>query len=401
MLKWPLIFFICIFPALASAQKLIDRSRLIDTSGKRDIGDIAKRTFDLSKASPRPASNNQFYFSVLPVPANGFGNSKAFFTATTLGFYLGNHNTTYLSNITFAPYFNFTGRYGLPFRSSIWLADNSWNIQGDMRLMVYPQNTWGLGGREENNKLLINYKYVRFYQSALKRITPYFYAGVGYDLDYFLDMETTTPGALPKFTSYKIGTSSDQNTVSAGPTFNLLYDTRNNDINPLPGSYINLVYRFNNKAFGSNTNWQSVYVDYRKYIKLTHSNQQNVLAFWTYYWTTLTGSVPYLNLPSIGWEPYQRSGRGIQQNKYRGGSLLYFEGEYRRDITADGLLGFVVFANINSVAMPHTTRFSYWHPAGGTGLRIKINKSSGTNVNINYGFSKGYSTVMLGLGEAF
>lgn len=191
------------------------------------------------------------------------------------------------------------------------------------------------------------------------------------------------------------------NSFSSGVTFNLLYDTRNNEFNPLPGAYTNVIYRVNVRGLGSDGNWQSLYVDMRKYISLTKSKQQNVFAFWAYYWKTFGNGIPYLSLPSIGWDPYQRSGRGVEQNRYRGKSLLYFETEYRRDITANGLLGFVLFANVNSTNELDTHQFSYWHPAAGTGLRIKFNKGSSTNIAIDYGFSKYYSGIMLGLGEAF
>ena len=100
-------------------------------------------------------------------------------------------------------------------------------------------------------------------------------------------------------------------------------------------------------------------------------------------------------------DPYSRSGRGIEQNRFRGKRLIYFESEYRRDITEDGLLGLVVFANLNSASQPQNNSFIYWNPSGGAGLRIKFNKSSGTNIAIDYGFSQGYSGVIVGLGEAF
>jgi outer membrane protein assembly factor BamA len=389
-------------PGLLLAQKTIDPSKLIDTTGKKDIINVARSLFNINTKPDTAKKGKVFYFSILPVSSNVPGGGKALFTSTTAGFYMGNRNTTFLSTVTFAPYFNLRGRYGLPFRSNIWLKDNSWTIIGDSRVLVYPQYTWGLGGQTpEFNKFLVDYKYVRFYQSALKRINSYLYAGIGYNLDYYLDIETHNPNALQKFTGYPYGTSSDQNSISSGVTLNLLYDSRNNEINPLPGAYTNVVYRINGHAFGSDADWQSLYIDMRKYISLTSTKEQNVMAFWAYYWRTFGNGIPYLSLPSIGWDPYQRSGRGIEQNRYRGKALLYFETEYRRDITANGLLGFVLFANVNSVADPVSNHFSYWHPAGGTGLRIKFNKSSGTNITLDYGISEGYSAIILGLGEAF
>ena len=235
----------------------------------------------------------------------------------------------------------------------------------------------------------------------MKRIKPYFYAGLGYDLDYYQDIDSDGDVSLHSFTGYKYGTTKDQNVFSSGATFNLLYDTRKNSINPLPGAYANIIYRVNSKVLGSNTNWSSLYIDLRKYISLTNSGPKNVLAFWSYFWTSLTPGTPYLNLPSLGWEPSQRSGRGFVQNRYRGDRLAYFETEYRRDITRNGLLGFVLFANVNSVTEPNTHDFVYWHPAAGSGLRIKFNKKSGTNIAIDYGVSKNFSSINLNLGETF
>ncbi|MDB5136243.1 MAG: hypothetical protein JWP37_2846 [Mucilaginibacter sp.] len=384
------------------AQKAINPNRLIDTTNKTDLVDVARDLFHISPKPVTAEKDRSFYFSILPLSYSVPGGGRALFTATTAGFYLGERSTTYLSTVTFAPYFNFKGRYGLPFRSSVWTKDNSWNIQGDTRFLVYPQYTWGLGGNQpESNKFIVNYEYIRFYQSFLKRITSYLYAGIGYNLDYYLDIETNSPNSLQKFTGYPYGTSSDKNSFSTGTTLNLLYDTRNNELNPLPGSYTNVVYRVNSRMLGSDGNWQSLYIDMRKYISLTTTREQNVLALWAYYWKTFGNGIPYLSLPSIGWDPYQRSGRGIEQNRYRGKSLLYFETEYRRDITANGLLGFVLFANVNAVTEPITNQFSYWRPATGTGLRIKFNKGSGTNIAIDYGISQNYSSITLGLGEAF
>jgi hypothetical protein len=402
MYKKRLLFiYLLLIPFTLVAQKPIVPYKRIDTTGKKDLIDIGKSLFHIKTKHDSMPKGRSYYFSILPLSSAVPGGGRAIFTATTAGFYMGDRSTTYISSVTFAPYFNFHGRYGLPFRSNVWLKDNKWLIQGDTRYLVYPQNTWGLGGHApEFNKFVVNYEYTRFYQSALKRITSYLYAGFGYNLDYYIDIETDK-NALQRFTGYPYGTTSDHNSFSSAFTLNLLYDSRNNQFNPLPGAYANVVYRMNTHAFGSDANWQSVYIDLRKYISLTSANQQNKLAFWAYYWKAFGVGIPYLNLPSIGWDPYQRSGRGIEQNRYRGKGLLYFETEYRRDITANGILGFVLFANVNSVTEPTTNHFSYWHPAGGAGLRIKFNKSSGTNIAIDYGRSEGYSAIILGLGEAF
>ena len=248
----------------------------------------------------------------------------------------------------------------------------------------------------------MNYKYIRFYQAALKRITPYFFAGLGYNMDYHIDIESDNANLIESFNHYQYGAGQDNNSFSSGPSINLLYDTRANPFNPLPGFYANLVYRLNSTALGSDKSWQSLYIDLRKYISLSKGGpKKNVLALWGYYWTTLNAGTPYLDLPSVGWDPYNRSGRGMDQNRYRGQGLIYVESEYRRDITENGLFGYVLFANANSVTEAAGRNFRYINPAVGGGLRIKFNKGSATNIAIDYGFSKGYNDLILNLGETF
>lgn len=406
MIKALLAAFLCLLPFLLMAQN--DNSsakyRPIDTVEKKDLIDVIRSVVDVRPRKISPQEKKKVYFSIFPVASSGINDHRMLITSTTAGYYLGDPATTYISTATFAPYFNFKGRYGLPIHTNIWLNNNSYNIQGDTRVLKYPQYTWGLGGGQSApDKFLVDYVYVRFYQSALKRIKPYFFAGIGYNLDYYMNIQSDngSPNTLAAFTNYKFGTAPHQNSFSSGLSFNLLYDSRNNLINPLPGCYGNVIYRYNSSFFGSNDNWQSLFVDFRKYLSLSNSQRKNMLAFWTYYWTTLSSGTPYLCLPAIGMDPYQRSGRGIAQNRYRGESLIYFETEYRCDITNDGLLGFVAFANVNSASQIDGRKFKYWNPAGGAGLRIKFNKKSGTNIGFDYARSRGNTAYILNLGEAF
>lgn len=404
-----ILLLVLTIPRFLSAQEasgiiITPTATAKDTALQTDLMDIARRVFHIRPPKKiKEERGKKIYFSLLPISsAVPGGSGRALITSTTAATYLGPRKTTNISSATFTPYWNLQGRFGLPLRTSIWLPNNAWTIQGDTRFLVYPQYTWGLGGDyPDNQKLLVDYKYIRFYQSALKRITPYFFAGAGYHLDYHLNIKTQDSIVnLKQYSGYEYGTGS--NSFSSGFSLNLLYDTRNNSINSFPGSYANIVYRINPAIMGSNNSWQSLYIDVRKYISLnkSHSYQQNTLAFWSYLWTVFNSPAPYLDLPGIGWDPYNRSGRGIDQNRYSGKTLLYFESEYRRDLTRNGLLGFVVFANINTVSGAGS-QFGTWNPAAGTGLRIKFNKGSRTNIGIDYGFSKDYSSILFSLGETF
>jgi len=398
---------VCVLPTALMAQNAGDvvpvNKQIKDTSRQVDLIDVAKEVFHIAPGHIREKREKKVYFSFLPVSsAIPGGSGRALITTTTAGVYLGPRDITNLSSAVFAPYWNFKGRFGLPLRTSIWLPANTWTIQGDIRFLVYPQYTWGLGSDHSyTEKALVDYNYIRFYQSVLKKITPYFFAGLGYNLDYRNNIHGDDPNIdLDQFTNYHQGLRGSS--ISSGISLNMIYDTRNNSINPLPGSYVNIVYRVNPVFMGSDNTWNSLYLDVRKYISMNPGRpaRQNTLAFWTYYWTVFGSSAPYLDLPAIGWDPYNRSGEGIDQSRYRGKSLFYFQGEYRRDITNNGLLGFVLFSNINTVSGSGTF-FSSWHPAAGGGLRIKFNKGSNTNIGLDYAVSKGYHTIVLNLGESF
>jgi outer membrane protein assembly factor BamA len=384
---------------------LIPPDKLVeDTTGQRDIIGIALKISHIHFKRPPHVEGKRVYYSIIPLGTSVPGQGNALVTATTAAFILGNPKTTFLSNVTFSPSTNLKGEFNIPFRSNIWSPDNKWNYSGDYRLTIYPQYTWGLGGNTApSNKILMRYTYVRFYQNALKSIAkkPFLFAGLGYNLDWHINIRPDIDSiSLRKFTGYSYGTNNNGNSLSSGLTFNLLYDTRNNALNPLPGWYYNIVFRINPTFLGSDQSWYSLYLDARKYISF-NPYHQNVLAFWSYLWTTLGSNAPYLDLPAITWDENQRSGRGFYPSRYTGRSLFDFEAEYRRSITHDELLGFVVFANMNSVTQPATSNFAYVHAAAGAGLRVKFNKHSGTNFGTDFAASKGYWAIYFSLGEAF
>jgi hypothetical protein len=397
------VFATFLLPFSSTSQQINNVDNNIDTTDKRDLIDVYNSIFKSSPQKIEKRSKKKVYFSLLPTSTGVPGGGKALITSTRAGFYLGNRRNTFLSSVSFAPYLNFKGRYAISFRSDIYTNRNLWNIQGDTRFSLYPEYVYGSSASgQANERLLITYKYIRFYQTLLKRIKPYLLAGAGYNLDYHVGIRSIgdTIG-LPKFIGYPHGTASNSNTLSSGLTFNLLYDSRNNSINPLPGTYVNLIYRTNPYFLGNGDNtWKSIFLDTRRYISLP-GEKRRILAFWNYIWTALSDDVPYLDLPGIGYEPYQRSGRGIEQNRYRGKTLIYLEGEYRSDITRDGLLGFVVFANANTESGPAGGKLRGLHPAIGAGMRVKFNKRSNANIAIDFGVSKGHSAITLNLGEAF
>ena len=146
-------------------------------------------------------------------------------------------------------------------------------------------------------------------------------------------------------------------------------------------------------------------MELRKYIKVPinlMAGSNNILALWSYNWLTVGGKPPYLMLPSTGWDDFYNTGRGYIQGRYRGRDMVYLESEYRFGISQNGLFGGVIFLNAQSFSQDLSKQLTIIAPGYGAGLRLKLNKFSGANLCIDYGFGvQGSNGVSVNLGEVF
>jgi hypothetical protein len=373
-------------------------SAQISDSTDMDVVDLlfAKKK---RKAASEYRSNKKFHFSLLPAAVNVPGGGKAVITAINATFYAGDPAVTNLSNVYLIPYTNFVDRYGLYLRPNIWFSRNKFNLIADWRIAHFPQYSWGLGGDSpELDRSLIDSDYLRLYQTGLFKIFNNWFAGMGYYLDHHYNIDETEylgEGHLSRY-GETVGT-----TTSSGFTINVVYDSRTNAINPMRGAYLNLSLRRNEEWLGSTYSNSSLFIDGRKYVRLS-ATYDHIFALRSYYWTVLQGQTPYLDLPSTNWAPTTGiSSRGFQTGRYRSNAMIYLEAEQRFQVTNNGLLGLVAFLNISSASEFDTQQFKTWQAAGGFGVRIKMNKYSDANIAVDLGFSHDYWGVWLNNGEMF
>ncbi len=380
-----------------------DKNKISIYSSQKDIGDILRKIFkNLPKSTGDSALKKvpgKIYYSILPAAGYTLETGFAVALSGNAAFYKSADKNANISSISTSVAYTQYHQIIVPIHSNIWSKGNKYNYVGDWRFMKYPQNTYGLGNYTSlKDADLIDYSYIRIYQVVMKHIIKDFYAGLGYNLDVHWKITEKGPDTVSAdFNKYK----NDSKAVSSGLSLNFLYDNRRNSINPPGGWYGNVIYRPNFKFLGSDKNWQLLILDFRKYIKIPN-NSKNILAFWTYNWFTLSGNPPYLDLPSTGWDSHANTGRGYIQGRFRGRNMLYLETEYRFTLTRNGLLGGVAFANMESFTEEKSEKFEKLLPAGGAGLRIKLNKYSNTNISIDYAFGIGGSQgVFFNLGEVF
>ncbi|MCU0357853.1 MAG: hypothetical protein MUE95_09750 [Cyclobacteriaceae bacterium] len=340
------------------------------------------------------------HFALFPAAVNVPGGGRAVITAVNAAFFTGNPQTTNLSNIYLIPYTNFGDRYGLYIRPNIWLPDNTLDLTGDYRIAHFPQSTWGLGGDSPQwDESLIDSDYIRVYQNAVFRISGFWFGGPGYALDYHYNISESSysgTGHLERYEDTPLTTA-----VSSGLAANLLFDSRKNAINPIGGAYLLMNWRWNSTGLGSTFTNHALFIDARKYLLLSNVHD-HILAFRSYYWTIITGDVPYLHLPATNWAPnFGIASRGFEIGRFRSNAMLYGEAEQRLPLSRNGLFGMVGFINVASASEYRTQQFTYWQVGGGAGIRAKLNKFSNTNLSIDFGFSKDFWSIWINIGEMF
>lgn len=393
------IFFIAIFCCgFTYAQQSLSN---IDTVRQKDIRDIIKEIFHRSSfLNDTSVLKKNVNISIFPAAGYSLQTRLVAIVAGNMAFNLGKDPNEKLSAITASLAYTENNQIILPISSNIWTKNNKYNLLGDWRATKYPQDTYGLGGHTSLDSAdLVTYDYIRFNETILRHIVSNFYAGIGYTFNYHWNIrQSGNPGGSETdYTKYGFAPTS----TSSGVSMDLLYDGRDNPINPSKSFYANVVYTNNVTFLGSNTNWQSLVFDVRKYFQFP-GNSNNVLAFWTYDWLTLKGNPPYLDLPATSWDPNTNTGRGYIQGRFRSKQMLYLESEYRFGLTRNGLLGGVMFINTQAFSDWPSGNFETLYPGMGAGLRIKLNKESKTNIDLDYGFGLGGSHgLTVNLGEIF
>ncbi|WP_375444319.1 BamA/TamA family outer membrane protein [uncultured Fibrella sp.] len=376
-----------------------------------DAFDLAKRWFGISilpKADSGLSTKPQW--ALLPSlnyqPATGIAGGLIL----TSSFYPKETPRTRISTIhLYAGYSQFNQVLATAI-SNLWTTGHRYNIQTDWRFYNFPTITYGLGTRTQlANASDVDYNHIRFHQTIYKAVGRDYMVGVGYMFDRHYDIQNIAiDGQITDFARYGLA----RQATSSGMVVGLLRDRRGNPNNPEGGSYLLAQYRVYVRELGSTVNYQAAWLDYRKYIPLP-GRLEKQLAIWSFNWVTFGGNAPYLDLPSTGWDTYNNSGRGYALGRLRGPSLYYAEAEYRTQLTANGLIGGVLFANaqtigpwpngvpagLESTTQSHTTQV--W-PGFGGGLRVKVNKSARTNLAIDYAFGAGGSKgLYFNLNEVF
>ncbi len=409
MLRWFFnIFFLC---ATLVAERAYSQYRfplkVTDSliCAPLQLSDVVYKLTKLKALNKNDSINikaGKLYLTVAPGVGYTLQTGLTGIVTANWSFYLSDPEHNNLSVITNdVEYSPIHKQVFVPIIANLWLKDNKVNLLGDFRYYQFPSTTYGFGPDSKQSVLdHITYDYIKAYFTIFREVIKNLYVGIGQNFDKHWNVN-----ALDSNTNFLEYNKHIHSSVSSGLFYCAKYDSRRNSNNPQGGAYCSVGLRTNLQSMGSNSNWQSILIDARKYVKL-HTKRSNILAFWSYNWLTFGNQIPYLDLPATAWDTYSTTGRGYTQGRLRGKNFIYLESEYRFDITCDGFLGGVVFANAQTVGSLTTKNvhqeFEEILPAIGSGLRFKLNKKSKVNFTVDYAVGiHGSGGFFFNVGEVF
>lgn len=315
-------------------------------------------------------------------------------------------------------------------KSTVMSNQDKWIWTGDWRYYFYSQSTYGLGTNSPDSASLdygvnvggvdtesnpgeqpMEFRWLRLHETALRQIRKNLFAGVGYHLDMYQNIEDKNLDlANNKLTDHYIysiqrGLSPEKYSVS-GLSVNVVYDSRDNQINPYKGIYASGSYKLNSTALGSTRDSEFAWLEFRAYKGLSANRPRHLMAFWAFANSLVGGTAPYLTLPAANYDMRNRSARAYVQGRFRGEEMVYSELEYRFPISrCTGVLGGVVFVNgittSNREPGAQVRVFDYIKAGYGFGLRIAADKLSRTNIAIDVGFGEKSMGIYFGAAEVF
>lgn len=391
----------------------------------QDIGDVLRNALN---KSPKLKSNQSGSLILLPIigsnPATGFilgiGGQYAFRMP----------ESTYYSLISGSIQYTTKNQFIFMVKNNIYSKHNRIFYSGDWRYLIYSQSTYGLGtnapeggvldyqynlaGAETTSDSLVQpmkFNFLRLHQLISFRVGAGMYLGLGYMYDGYSKINDLKlkliPGDTLLTSHYAYNTLYNFNTekyFNSALTAKFVIDTRDNMINAYKGYYLSVGWRGAFKFVGNKNNTSLFNFEWRSFHAISKRNPRHLVAFWLLGDFAEEGSLPYMILPSTGYDQRGRAGRGYTQGRFRGANMLYGETEYRFPISpCSGVLGGVLFTNFTTASNPvqHLRIFESIKPGYGLGLRIMADKTSRTNLAIDFGFGDKSSGFYLAASETF
>jgi len=397
----------------------------------RDINDVMRKVFknDNKNKASRKAKIKKVSLLIIPSFSVNPANGLMIGVNGTGTWRFGNKESTRLSTANAKVVYTTNKQLMAYLKSSMYTKNNDYFLQGDIRYYLYSLPTYGIGTNAPDTaydpsfswmdvehaggggSYPMDYDFLIFHQSVNRKIIGNIYAGIGYQLDSYwaiddelLNLDTVPAQLTPHWTYQHNYDMNTEKYALSGFSLNLMYDSRDNLLNPYKGFYGNINYRYNTKFLGSTTECSELYLEFKTYIGIDKQVPRKLFAFWFIGNFQVTGHLPYYTMMALGDDQKGTSGRGYVAGRYRGESFLYGEVEYRFPFNkCNQTVGGVIFANATTASNINTgvRLFDYVRPAVGVGMRILMNKNVRLNIAIDYAVGYKSQGFYFNSGEAF
>ena len=393
----------------------------------RQTGDLSKQYdfTDLTRAilfHNRPASPNHNRSGIIVVPnvaANPTIGAQGGIKAVA-GRRLGSDPNTLFSVGATSASITTKGIIYFYINHNLFTPGNTYNLQGNLVVSksVSPDYGYGAshtfkGGTAGDSVLAdpthkvypLHSIYFNFREKVYKNVAKNLFIGAGLSFEIRRSITsndssgTHTPSGV-----YNTRHDLPQDRYSTnGFLFNVEYITRDNPNRAYKGFYFDGGIRINQTWIGSTKNAVQFTSDIRKYLSLSASCPEFVLALWNWGSYLLSGTIPYLELAGTARDGTFRSGRGYTSQYFRSTQFNDTEAELRFPIMTNQFISGVVFGNLETGSDAQGTKiFQQFQPGYGAGLRILFNKTTRTNLALDYAFGRfGNKGFFLNLNEAF
>ena len=271
---------------------------------------------------------------------------------------------------------------------TVFFNDEKWMLKGNLGYSKFPQQYYGLGNKSSlKNEELFEYQTILVSPLLMKRIIGKLFLGGGIRYNNVWDMELEKDGLLAQ--NQPLGFNGS---TSAGVELAATYDSRDNVLNALKGSFYEFRQAFHGKSLGGFP-FQVTKLDVRQYFKLSH--REDILAVQGYGYFT-DGKAPLTELAALGGSELMR---GYYKGRFLENNMIAAQMEYRFKIYEP--IGMVVFAGAGEVYHKISDLQLKDIKVGyGAGLRLKIVKSE--NLNIRFDVARGEKwNFYFGIAEAF
>ena len=251
----------------------------------------------------------------------------------------------------------------------------------------FPSEYYGIGpDTPKSVKETFTSVYFPAKESILFKATDSFSAGIALDQQYQKLTKTERGGVLAG--SSVTGSKAMMN---SGAGFAAEYDTRDSEMNPHRGSFIEAKMLWFGKYAGGDASFSKGTLDMRTFIPFGESTI--CLQFGG---AAVSGDIPFYYYPSLGGS---QSLRGFYYGRHIDRNLVFSQAEYRFNVWKR--IGMTLFAGAGEVAPGFSCFGGHIRGAGGLGLRLMLDETQKINLRLDLSYNGRETYTYLNILEAF